>query len=61
MKKINTINIFLTFILKNKISRNDAIFALGGGVIGDISGFLASITLRGIKLIHFPNVACASR
>ena len=30
MKKINTINIFLTFILKNKISRNDAIFALGG-------------------------------
>ena len=59
MKKINTINIFLTFILKNKISRNDAIFALGGGVIGDISGFLASITLRGIKLIHFPTTLLA--
>ena len=47
------------YLLKNKISRNDAIFALGGGVIGDISGFLASITLRGINLIQFPTTLLA--
>ena len=59
MKDIKTINKILTILLKNKVSRNDAIFALGGGVIGDISGFLASITLRGIRLIHFPTTLLA--
>ena len=59
MKDIKTINKIVTVLLKNKISRNDAIFALGGGVIGDISGFLASITLRGIKLVHFPTTLLA--
>ena len=59
MKDIKTINKILTILLKNKISRNDAIFALGGGVIGDISGFLASVTLRGIRLIHFPTTLLA--
>ena len=59
MKDIKTINKILTFLLKNKISRNDAIFAFGGGVIGDVSGFLASITLRGINIIHFPTTLLA--
>jgi 3-dehydroquinate synthase len=59
MKDIKTINKIVTVLLKNKISRNDAIFALGGGVIGDISGFLANITLRGIKLVHFPTTLLA--
>ena len=59
MKDIKTINKIVTVLLKNKISRNDAIFALGGGVIGDLSGFLASITLRGIKLVHFPTTLLA--
>ena len=59
MKDIKTINNALTFLLRNKISRNDVIFALGGGVIGDVSGFLASITLRGINLIHFPTTLLA--
>ena len=59
MKDIKTINKISTFLLKNKISRNDAIFAIGGGVIGDVSGFLASITLRGINLIQFPTTLLA--
>tara|TARA_B100000427_G_scaffold166001_1_gene137891 strand:+ start:2598 stop:3701 length:1104 start_codon:yes stop_codon:yes gene_type:complete len=59
MKNMNTVNKILLFILKNKISRNDALFALGGGVIGDISGFVASIALRGIKLVHFPTTLLA--
>ena len=59
MKDIKIVNKILTILLKNKISRNDAVFALGGGVIGDVSGFLASITLRGINLIHFPTTLLA--
>ena len=59
MKDIKTINKLISFLLKNNVSRNDAIFAVGGGVIGDISGFLASITLRGVNLIHFPTTLLA--
>ena len=59
MKDIKTINRIINILLKNQISRNDVIFGLGGGVIGDIAGFLASITLRGLKLIHFPTTLLA--
>ena len=59
MIDIKTINKLISFLLKNNVSRNDAIFAVGGGVIGDISGFLASITLRGVNLIHFPTTLLA--
>ena len=45
--------------LANKIlaltpDRNSTMIALGGGVIGDLSGFLASIILRGINFIQIP-------
>ena len=46
-------------LLKKNISRTDAIFTLGGGVIGDISGFVASTVLRGVRLIHFPTTLLA--
>ena len=36
------------------LSRNDALIALGGGVIGDITGFAASTYLRGIDYIQVP-------
>ncbi len=41
-------------ILKYKPNRNSTIIALGGGVIGDLSGFAASIILRGINYIQIP-------
>ncbi len=41
-------------LLKKEVRRNDIIYALGGGVVGDFSGFLASIILRGIKFIQVP-------
>ena len=41
-------------LLNSNIKRNDIIYALGGGVVGDFSGFLASIILRGIKFIQVP-------
>ncbi len=41
-------------ILAAGINRNDVIYALGGGVIGDLCGFLASIVLRGVRFIQIP-------
>jgi len=41
-------------ILAAGIERNDRIIALGGGVIGDLAGFAASIVRRGIDFIQIP-------
>lgn len=49
----NLINLYKACI-ENKITRTDLIIALGGGVVGDITGFLASTYLRGLKLIQIP-------
>ena len=58
-KQLKTVAQILNFLLKKNISRTDAIFTLGGGVIGDISGFVASTVLRGVRLIHFPTTLLA--
>ncbi len=42
------------FLAENKISKSDLLVALGGGVVGDITGFCASIYLRGIPFIQIP-------
>ena len=41
-------------ILNFKIDRSTKIVAIGGGTLGDLSGFIASTILRGIDLILFP-------
>ena len=53
-KNIKTINLITSKLLKYKVDRNDTLIAFGGGVIGDIVGFTASITLRGINFIQIP-------
>lgn len=41
-------------LLDQKVERNTTLVALGGGVIGDLVGFAAAITLRGIPFIQVP-------
>ena len=41
-------------MLEKKIKRDSVIFAIGGGVVQDISGFMASILFRGIKWNFIP-------
>ena len=41
-------------LLENEFSRTDAIVALGGGVIGDLSAFVASTYMRGIDFYNIP-------
>lgn len=49
----------LSFLSDNKLSRSDTVFALGGGMVGDIAGFAASTYLRGIGFIQIPTTLLA--
>lgn len=44
----------LNFLAENKLTRSDLIIALGGGVVGDMTGFVAATYLRGIQYIQIP-------
>ena len=44
----------LNFLAENQITRTDALIALGGGVVGDITGFAAATYLRGIRFVQIP-------
>ena len=44
----------LNFLAENHLSRSDLLIALGGGVVGDITGFAAATYLRGISYIQVP-------
>ncbi|AYD02753.1 3-dehydroquinate synthase [Neorhizobium sp. NCHU2750] len=41
-------------VLAARIERNDAVIALGGGVIGDLAGFAAGIVRRGVRFVQIP-------
>lgn len=41
-------------LLAFQLTRTDLIIALGGGVIGDLAGFVAATYLRGVKLVQIP-------
>ena len=49
-----TLEIIIDWLLEQKIERNDLIVALGGGVIGDLVGFSASIFKRGVRYVQVP-------
>lgn len=49
----------LEFLAQNRFSREDLIVALGGGVVGDLTGFAAAVYLRGIRFIQVPTTLLA--
>ena len=58
-KNMSALNDLLNKILKDKINRQSVIIALGGGVIGDLAGFAASILMRGVSYIQIPTTLLA--
>jgi 3-dehydroquinate synthase len=53
-KSFKTLQKTLDDFSENRLSRTDAVIALGGGVVGDLAGFAASIYLRGISFLQMP-------
>jgi shikimate kinase/3-dehydroquinate synthase len=41
------------------INRSDTVLALGGGVVGDLGGFVAGVYMRGLRLVHLPTTLLA--
>lgn len=58
-KTMDSLNKILDKALEIKLERKDCIIALGGGVIGDMAGFAASIYQRGIDFIQIPTTLLA--
>lgn len=44
----------LNFLAESQVTRSDLIIALGGGVVGDITGFAAATFLRGVSYVQIP-------
>lgn len=53
-KCFQTLESILKAMLDANMTRNDIVVALGGGVVGDISGFAAATYMRGIRYINIP-------
>ena len=49
----------LSSLARHKVPRSGAIIALGGGVIGDLAGFVAATYLRGVNFVQMPTTLLA--
>ena len=58
-KTLGTIAKILDALVKNKFERQSLLLALGGGVIGDVTGFAAAIYQRGIPFVQVPTTLVA--
>ncbi|MFN3921102.1 MAG: 3-dehydroquinate synthase, partial [Caldimicrobium sp.] len=58
-KNIETVVSLARALLKRGFDRKDLIVAFGGGVVGDVAGFLASLYLRGVSYIQVPTTLLA--
>lgn len=53
-KNLDTIKDIYKFLIDLKLDRNSTLVALGGGVVGDITGFAAATFFRGINFVQVP-------
>lgn len=58
-KRLSTVEGIYHDLLANDMTRKDLIIALGGGVVGDITGFAAATFLRGVSLCQIPTTLLA--
>ena len=58
-KNINEILKIYSILEENNLARDSTLIAIGGGVIGDMAGFVASTWLRGMNLVHVPTTLMA--
>lgn len=53
-KTLDTVKSIYTFLIEEKFNRKDLLIALGGGVVGDVTGYTAATYLRGIDFVQIP-------
>ena len=58
-KKLKNVHKIIDRLMENGFGRDSTLVALGGGVVGDITGFAASIFMRGINFIQIPTTLLA--
>jgi 3-dehydroquinate synthase len=58
-KSLRSVSAILDALVKARFERGSALVALGGGVIGDLTGFAASIYMRGIPFVQVPTTLVA--
>ncbi len=58
-KTLDTVNLIYDALLKNRFDRQCTLIALGGGVVGDITGFAAATYQRGVNFIQIPTTLLA--
>lgn len=58
-KSLDTLNQIFTHLLEARHNRSTTLIALGGGVVGDMTGFAAACYQRGVKFIQVPTTLLA--
>lgn len=58
-KNTDTVGLVYEHLIQNKFDRKDLLVALGGGVVGDLTGFAAATYLRGIDFVQVPTTLLA--
>ncbi len=59
-KTMDTLVELLEFMAEHRLTRTDAMVALGGGVVGDLTGFASAVYLRGIPFVQIPTTLLAA-
>lgn len=59
-KNLETYGQLLEFLCEKHITRSDVLVALGGGVVGDLTGFAAATYQRGVKFVQIPTTLLAA-
>jgi len=58
-KSMETVTRVLPYMLENRLTRDSAVVGFGGGVVGDVAGFCASVYMRGISFVQVPTTLLA--
>lgn len=58
-KTLDTVREIYRHLIEEKFDRNDLLVALGGGVVGDVTGYVAATYMRGIDFIQIPTTLLA--
>ncbi len=60
LKSFNTLQKILSELLKNEYTRDTLLIAVGGGIIGDITGFASAVFSRGVQYVQVPTTLLAT-